>query len=144
MSFEKFGGGGGRPRRPEDIPENKKEKTPELFYDLLEIESKLRGKLNAFQGKSNQEIIDMQRNFVEKYGEMAKIEMLNLKEDLAIWINKVHQNRLVTTNEANFLLAVLNHKSGGFDNYATLSLITLLWEIDLYLREEVVRKEFKK
>ena len=134
-----------RRKGPEGVPPPQERSVSHLKARLVEITDRLFEDLKEMRSlgevTSEEEAINRHRDeLIEKYGDLAKIEILTLKSDLAAWINILYQNKLLNKNEAEYLLAVLQD-SRGYDNYATLALLHLLVELDLYLKERIIEEE---
>lgn len=108
-----------------------KERFEQIKTDLMDRYKKNVG------DRSEEELLKLQQETVDKHGILAKIEMLDLYDDLAIWINDMLQQGLLTEPEAKFFIDQLQ-KSQGRDNFTTLTLLTTLAEFDLYLREKII------
>lgn len=119
-----------------------REKMDKTMSDIFRA---MREKRSKGVVEKDEAIIEEQRKkLIEKFGDSVKIEMLNLKNDLTAWLVDLHQRNLVRNEEYKFLIDELNNKSFGRDNYTTLCLMKLFFELDLDLRERALNKELEK
>jgi hypothetical protein len=93
------------------------------------------------------------KNFPPPFRERANLEKgarengpekLDIYDDLAIRIHDLYYKRLLNKKEAEKLMKYLKDKSDGRDNIATLKLIDVLDEVDLYLKEKLVELSNKR
>ncbi len=130
-----------KPELSSELGLDKEDAVEKLNMDFEEIRVNLMNKykhlLKEHSGKD--ETLKAQEEFIAKHGLLAKIEMLNLHDDLVLWINDLFQQRLLTEKEAHFLMRQLK-RSHGWDNFTTLALLKILLQMDLYLRENFLNK----
>ena len=92
-----------------------------IFQEVLEKYDRLGVRAKDFTKKKDEMMVGLR----------GKIEGLNIGIDISIMINEMYQTRLITKDEAEYLLNSLRTESGGQDNYATIVLLHLLMEMDL-------------
>jgi len=122
-----FGGGNKVERMPKISPQESLKgealfpKMNRIFQEVVEKYDRLGVRAKDF-AKKKEAMLAVFRD---------KFEKLNISEDISIIINEMYQNRLITKDEAQYLLNSLRTESGGEDNYATIVLLHLLMELDL-------------
>lgn len=81
---------------------------------------------------------------LEKKAREQNPEKLDIYDDLAIRIHDLYYKRLLNEKEAEKLMEYLKDKSKGKDNIATIKLVNILNEVDLYLKEKLVELSVTK